>query len=133
MAEMMEHAQEVENNENAVLNMSGAFEIEKLTVRSRGNFATIGISQISRKFKFSRQRGSAVFVPFVPVEPVYMYYEVFRWPAIARSAMRSALPAGSEISSGKKRSSRSATLRRARPSVFFDSDYSPRFAPFRIV
>ena len=29
---MMEHAQEVENNENAVLNMSGAFEIEKLTV-----------------------------------------------------------------------------------------------------
>ena len=40
MAEMMEHAQEIENNENAVLNMSGAFEIEKLTVRFHGGFST---------------------------------------------------------------------------------------------
>lgn len=55
----MEHAQEIENNENAVLNMSGAFEIEKLTVRLHGVLATHGISGISRKFKFSRERGSA--------------------------------------------------------------------------
>ena len=114
MADMMEHAQEVENNENAVLNMSGAFEIEKLTVRLRGVFAKNGVSQISRKFKLSRQRGSVVGDPFAPSVRVYMQHGVFGWPLTARSVMRRGTSSGSEISRGEEEILRSATLRRAR-------------------